>query len=228
MACFETIELLRRLISTIRLAPDAAGDLQIELAGGLVPNGEELAIMLRGNLAAILRFACVKNIPDFLSEIAALEELIGNAASETHKRKSPTIGACWDHKGHWLRRHVIPERQITNELNARDIVTDLGRTWTRGTAHQILINKKYIGNNVWNRVSFKLKKKHVRYVNSRRRSLSTDRRPTFLRCGTKVFLQCPDPCADTGLADPEYVRGSVKAWIRDARGMRDPNEVAPH
>jgi hypothetical protein len=32
----------------------------------------------------------------------------------------------------------------------------------RGTVHQVLINEKYIGNNVWNRVSFKLKKKQVR------------------------------------------------------------------
>ena len=39
------------------------------------------------------------------------------------------------------------------------ILTDLGRQWTRGTVHQMLINEKYIGNNVWNRVSFKLKKK---------------------------------------------------------------------
>ncbi|MFD2238162.1 recombinase family protein [Aureimonas populi] len=57
---------------------------------------------------------------------------------------------------------LIPERQIADELNARGIVTDLGRSWTRGTVHQILINEKYIGNNVWNRVSFKLKKKRVR------------------------------------------------------------------
>jgi hypothetical protein len=28
--------------------------------------------------------------------------------------------------------------------------------------HQVLINEKYVGNNVWNRVSFKLKKKRVR------------------------------------------------------------------
>ncbi len=41
-------------------------------------------------------------------------------------------------------------------------MTDLGRPWTRGTVHQILINEKYIGNNVWNRGSFKLKKKRVR------------------------------------------------------------------
>jgi Recombinase len=47
-------------------------------------------------------------------------------------------------------------------LNVRGIVTDLGRAWTRSTVHQILINLKYIGNNVWNRSSFKLKKRRVR------------------------------------------------------------------
>jgi len=41
-------------------------------------------------------------------------------------------------------------------------LTDLGRPWTRGTVHQILINEKYIGNNVWNRISFKLKKRRTR------------------------------------------------------------------
>ena len=55
-----------------------------------------------------------------------------------------------------------PEREIANILNERRISTDLGRPWTRGTVHQILINEKYIGNNVWNRGSFKLKKKRVR------------------------------------------------------------------
>ncbi|MCC8234732.1 recombinase family protein [Pinisolibacter sp. MA2-2] len=53
------------------------------------------------------------------------------------------------------------ERQIADALNARGAVTDLGRPWSRGTVHQILINEKYIGNNVWNRMSFKLKKKRV-------------------------------------------------------------------
>ena len=55
-----------------------------------------------------------------------------------------------------------PEREIANILNERRILTDLGRQWTRGTVHQVLINEKYIGNNVWNRGSFKLKKKRVR------------------------------------------------------------------
>ncbi len=47
-------------------------------------------------------------------------------------------------------------------MNQRNLVTDLGRSWTRGTVHQVLTNEKYIGNNVYNRTSFKLKKKHVR------------------------------------------------------------------
>lgn len=53
------------------------------------------------------------------------------------------------------------EKDIAEHLNSRGILTDLGRTWTRGTVHQILINEKYIGNNVWNRSSFKLKKHRV-------------------------------------------------------------------
>ena len=53
------------------------------------------------------------------------------------------------------------ETEIAEALNARGILTDLDRAWTRGTVHQILINEKYIGNNVWNRSSFKLKKRRV-------------------------------------------------------------------
>ena len=41
------------------------------------------------------------------------------------------------------------------------MLTDLGRAWTRATVHQILTNEKYIGNNVYNRRSFKLKRKRV-------------------------------------------------------------------
>lgn len=53
------------------------------------------------------------------------------------------------------------EAEIAADLNNQGILTDLGRSWTRGTIHQILTNEKYIGNNVYNRTSFKLKKKHV-------------------------------------------------------------------
>jgi DNA invertase Pin-like site-specific DNA recombinase len=53
------------------------------------------------------------------------------------------------------------ETEIAASLNAQDIKTDFGREWNRATVHQVLINEKYIGNNVYHRTSCKLKKKHV-------------------------------------------------------------------
>jgi len=65
----------------------------------------------------------------------------------------------------WMYRTFVedgkPEREIAALLNAKGILSDLSRPWTRGTVHEVLINEKYIGNNVWNRASFKLKMKHV-------------------------------------------------------------------
>lgn len=55
----------------------------------------------------------------------------------------------------------LQESQIAAQLNQRGIKTDLDRSWTRGTVHQVLTNEKYIGNNVFNRSSFKLKKLRV-------------------------------------------------------------------
>jgi DNA invertase Pin-like site-specific DNA recombinase len=63
-------------------------------------------------------------------------------------------------------RHFVNERasesEIAQMLNQRAVLTDLGRPWTRGTIHQLLINEKYVGNNVWGRTSFKLKQARVR------------------------------------------------------------------
>jgi DNA invertase Pin-like site-specific DNA recombinase len=53
------------------------------------------------------------------------------------------------------------EAEIAADLNAAGVHTDRGRPWTKGTVHQLLINEKYVGHNVWNRASFKLKRKHV-------------------------------------------------------------------
>lgn len=53
------------------------------------------------------------------------------------------------------------ERDIAGILNERGVVTDLDRPWSRGSVHQLLINEKYIGNNVWGRTSFKLKQAHI-------------------------------------------------------------------
>ena len=49
------------------------------------------------------------------------------------------------------------ERQIADSLNRRGVLTDMARPWKRAAVHQLLINEKYIGNNVWARTSFKLK-----------------------------------------------------------------------
>jgi DNA invertase Pin-like site-specific DNA recombinase len=53
------------------------------------------------------------------------------------------------------------EHEIALELNRRGILSDLGRPWTRASIHQILTNEKYIGNNIFNRVSYKLKQRRV-------------------------------------------------------------------
>jgi len=65
----------------------------------------------------------------------------------------------------WIYKSFITdgmkESEIANTLNQRKIKTDLERDWTRGTVHQVLTNEKYIGNNVFNRTSNKLKASHV-------------------------------------------------------------------
>ena len=54
------------------------------------------------------------------------------------------------------------EATIARRLNEDGVLTDLGRAWTRGIVHQLLTNEKYIGGNVYNRVSFKLKQQRVK------------------------------------------------------------------
>ncbi|BCH52822.1 hypothetical protein ACQZ61_16780 [Agrobacterium vitis] len=47
----------------------------------LVPDGAELVIVLRGDLAAVPTFASGKRKPEFLNERAILEDLIGRASA---------------------------------------------------------------------------------------------------------------------------------------------------
>ncbi len=65
----------------------------------------------------------------------------------------------------WIYRAFVDERiaesKLAQMLNERGVATDLGRAWTQSTVHQVLTNEKYIGNNVYNRISFKLKKKRI-------------------------------------------------------------------
>jgi len=66
----------------------------------------------------------------------------------------------------WMYREFVeegkPEQQIAALLNSRHVLTEDGDYWTKGRVHQVLTNPKYVGDNVWNRVSYKLKKLRVR------------------------------------------------------------------
>jgi len=59
-------------------------------------------------------------------------------------------------------RRRISANQIADILNRKGATTHLGSKWTRHTIYYILRSEKYIGNNVWNRRSFKLKQMRVR------------------------------------------------------------------
>lgn len=63
------------------------------------------------------------------------------------------------------RRFVVEQRseaEIAQDLNSQGVRTDLHRLWSRATVHQVLTNEKYVGHNVFNKVSFKLKQRRVR------------------------------------------------------------------
>ena len=66
----------------------------------------------------------------------------------------------------WMYRAFVEEGKLEQEiadlLNSREVPTEDGRPWTRGRVHQVLTNPKYVGDNVWNRISYKLKKLRVR------------------------------------------------------------------
>ncbi|OOO17883.1 recombinase family protein [Rhizobium sophoriradicis] len=66
----------------------------------LVPNGGELAIVLRGDLAAILKFASGKKDPAFLAETDVLEGLLRSSADDgVQKRKKPHGGGFCGSQG---------------------------------------------------------------------------------------------------------------------------------
>ncbi|AAZ96300.1 hypothetical protein Tbd_0347 [Thiobacillus denitrificans ATCC 25259] len=64
----------------------------------------------------------------------------------------------------WFIDEGLGDSEIAMRLNSIRVRTDFDRYWTRATVHEVLTNEKYIGNNVYNRISFKLKK--LRVVNT--------------------------------------------------------------
>lgn len=62
----------------------------------------------------------------------------------------------------WFIDDRKSERDIADILNANGVIWEPNRFWTRGIVHQILTNHKYIGSNVFNRRSYKLKLKRMK------------------------------------------------------------------
>ncbi|WP_281287044.1 recombinase family protein [Aquicoccus porphyridii] len=74
----------------------------------------------------------------------------------------PDEEVAWVNKMYrWLIEEDLSFREIADRLNESGVATDLDRSWTPSTVRTVLTNEKYIGNNVYNRSSFKLKKLHV-------------------------------------------------------------------
>ena len=61
----------------------------------------------------------------------------------------------------WFIEEGSSESEIAQRLNEMNVSTDLGREWSRATVREVLSNEKYVGHNIYNRKSFKLKKLHV-------------------------------------------------------------------
>ena len=57
--------------------------------------------------------------------------------------------------------HSESEASLAKYLNSNRVLSDMGKPWTRGTIHQLLTNPKYVGTNVYNRRSYKLKMKRL-------------------------------------------------------------------
>ena len=61
----------------------------------------------------------------------------------------------------WYVLERLSESEIAFLLNAMEAPRECGRPWTRDCVRDVLTNEKYIGNIIYNRASFKLRKYHV-------------------------------------------------------------------
>ena len=61
----------------------------------------------------------------------------------------------------WFVEEELTTGEIAGRLNGMGVENHLGRRWCRQTVREVLTNEKYIGNNLFNRRSFKLKKLRV-------------------------------------------------------------------
>jgi DNA invertase Pin-like site-specific DNA recombinase len=109
------------------------------------------------------------------------------------------------------------ETEIATILNAEGITTDSGRPWTRGVVHQVLTNEKYVGNNVYNRVSNKLKAKRV--ANPPEMWVRSDGaftavvEPDFFEAAQRIIQERSRKFTDQDLLDRLAALLSEKGWL---------------
>jgi DNA invertase Pin-like site-specific DNA recombinase len=62
----------------------------------------------------------------------------------------------------WYLRLKLGDKRIADMLNAAGIDGESGRPWTKKMVSSVLTNEKYVGHSVFNRTSYKLKKRPVK------------------------------------------------------------------
>jgi hypothetical protein len=72
--------------------------------------------------------------------------------------EAQVVSAIYD----WYMRLKLGDKRIAHMLNAAGIEGESGKTWTKKMVNSILTNEKYVGNSVFNRTSYKLKKRPVK------------------------------------------------------------------
>ena len=113
----------------------------------------------------------------------------------------------------WMYREFVEkgkrESEIADALTRRGIKAHTDSEWTRDTVHTVLTNEKYIGNNVYNRLSFKLKKQRV------------ENAPEDWVRAERVFEPVVDP--DLFLRAQEIIRIRRRRYTDDEllEGLRD-------
>ncbi|XHO06622.1 hypothetical protein ACEQUB_03546 [Ralstonia syzygii] len=113
----------------------------------------------------------------------------------------------------WFIDESMNEFDIAARLNSMNVRTDSDRDWTRATVREVLTNEKYIGNNIYNRVSYKLKR--ARVVNAP---------DMWIRKDSGLLTA---PRHRPGTFAPSACQAYADAWHKHGGFCRDPGEEKP-
>lgn len=125
--------------------------------------------------------------------------------------------------------------EIAAELNSEQIHNSLGKPWNSGAIHKILTSERYLGHNVFNHASFKLRQHRI--VNPPSMWVRRDNAFEGI-VEPSVFVKAQEIIAERkkGLSDQQMLDKLRSLWrekgylskriIRDAEGIPDRNSYA--